>query len=148
MLVLPLKVGDEMYAVGIDKIKEVIPVVEIRPLPESPDYMKGLINYRGTISPVIDLCMLIKGYESKYFLSTRIVMIEFEGEFCSFGLIAEQVTETINIDTDEIHSIAKGLSNAGYIQNTIIKDGKIIQLLNPKKIFSEKITIFQGDNTI
>lgn len=131
MLILPFKIADDNFAVGIDSIKEIIPVVDFNKLPSSPDYVKGLINYRGSVCPVLDVSMLIKNKPSKIFLSTRIIMIDMKNVNCSFGLLAEQVTETTYIDENDFINISAGLTTASYIDKTIIINGKIVQFVNP-----------------
>lgn len=148
MLILPIKIADDTYAIGIENIQEIIPVVEFSILPSAPDFIKGLINYRGSVCPVIDISQLIKGISAKIFLSTRIIMIDSGVENCAFGLLAEQVTETVYVNPQDFNSVSGGLTSASYIDKTIILDGKIVQIINPEKIYSEKLTIFHGTNTI
>ncbi|MBX3043311.1 MAG: chemotaxis protein CheW [Candidatus Kapabacteria bacterium] len=148
MLILPLEISGETYAMMIDNIKEIIPVVEFIELPSTPEYIKGMINYRGRVCPVIDLSILLKNIPSKIFLSTRIIMIDSGNENCSFGLLAQQITETVFIKSDSFEDIPTAMQMSGYIDKTMIMNGQIIPILNPKKIYLEKITIFHDDNTI
>ena len=148
MLILPLEISGETYAMMIDNIKEIIPVVEFIELPSTPEYIKGMINYRGRVCPVIDLSMLLKNIPSKIFLSTRIIMIDSGDENCSFGILAQQITETVFIKSDSFEDIPTAMQMSGYIDKTMIMNGQIIPILNPKKIYLEKITIFHDDNTI
>lgn len=142
MLILPFKMNNEMYAFEIESIKEIIPVVEFQKLPASPEYIKGIINYRGSACPVIDLKYLLTGSESKLFLSTRIIIIEKNKNEQIFGFLAEQITETNYINEYDVQTLSEGLSNAAYISKILIYEGKIIQMLCPQKIFLDKLTIF------
>ncbi|MFA5510934.1 MAG: chemotaxis protein CheW [Candidatus Kapaibacterium sp.] len=148
MLLLTLRAGNDLYALKIDKVREIIPVVEFSSIPDCPPYLKGLINYRGNVCPVIDLSIILKDIPSRNYLSTRIIMFDVDSPQCSFGLLAEQVTETVFIDSNELNPVMQGLSGAGYVDNTIIMDGKIVKIINPEKIISDKSTIFTGINTI
>jgi chemotaxis-related protein WspB len=148
MLILPIKIAEDTYAIGIENIKEIIPVVEFSILPSAKDYIKGLINYRGTVCPVIDISQLIKGISAKIFLSTRIIMIDSGTEYGAYGLLAERVTETVYVNPDDFNPVSGSLTSATFIDKTIILDGKIVQIINPEKIFSKKLTIFLGTNTI
>lgn len=144
MLILPLKIQNDSYAIGIDNIKEVIPVVEFSEIPGSPDFMKGLINYRGQVCPIIDLSSLLKNVNSKNFLSTRIIIFEITDDKVLFGLLAEQVTETVFIDFNEISRVADGLTSESYIESTIIFNNKIIRILNPQQIYFDKVKIYKN----
>lgn len=135
MLILPFKIASETYCLNIENIKEIIPVVEFKPLPESKDYFKGLINYRGSVCPVIDISLLISGIESQMFLSTRIIIIEIENSNECFGIMGEKITETLYVENHELMDLPNGLTFAKYIESTIIKDSKIMKLINPKKLF-------------
>ncbi len=148
MLILPFKIDVDSFAIGIDKIKEVIPIVEYSEITSSPDFVKGLINYRGLVCPLIDLSMLVKSIASKIFLSTRIIMIELPQYDALFGLLAEQITETVFINQNDIRPVGAAITDAKYIDSTIILNGKIVQIINPEKIFSEKEDIFQKTGTI
>lgn len=148
MLILPFKIEEDSFAIGINKIKEVIPIVEFSEIASSPDYVKGLINYRGLVCPLIDLSMLIKSKVSKIFLSTRIIIIELTQYNALFGLLAEKITETVFINPSEIRPVGSAITDAKYIDSTIILNGKIIQIINPEIIFSEKEDIFQNTRTV
>ena len=96
-LALLLSAGKQRYAVPCRRVKEVIPGVDLEPEPRAPPWLAGLFNYRGTITPVIDLCQLGSDVRSANRLSTRIVVFEHravDGTTRLLGLLAERVTET------------------------------------------------------
>ena len=96
-LSLLLSVGKQRYALPCLKIKEVIPDVDLEPEPRAPSWLAGLLNYRGAITPVIDLCQLVSDIRCTDRLSSRIVVFEHagaDGATRQAGLLAERVTET------------------------------------------------------
>lgn len=139
MLILPFKIGKNEFSISIEKIIEIIPIVEFLPIPESQEYICGLINYRGSVCPVIDISMLIGKYKSKNYLSTRIIILKSQDSNNFFGLLAEQVTETIDIQEFSINKFAVSISTAKYIEGTILFAGKIIQLINTDIIYNDKL---------
>ncbi|MEE4358108.1 MAG: chemotaxis protein CheW [Desulfococcaceae bacterium] len=97
-LALLFYLGDEMYTVSCDKIKEIVPMMQLSTVQQGPEYFAGFFNYRGEIVPVIDLCCLIRGESCRMRLSTRIILVSYtagSGENYTLGLIAERITETI-----------------------------------------------------
>jgi len=96
-LSLLLSVGKQRYAVPCLRVKEVIPDVDLEPEPRAPPWLAGLFNYRGAITPVIDLCQLVSDLPCADRLSSRIVVFDHtgaDGRTRSAGLLAERVTET------------------------------------------------------
>jgi chemotaxis-related protein WspB len=97
VLALLFYLGNECYALDADEVIEVIPAVNTRSVPHAPDYVAGLLNFRGRILPVLDMCQLTQKRACKQFLSTRIAVVDFadqEGRRHLVGLMAERVTET------------------------------------------------------
>ncbi|MBT8396436.1 MAG: chemotaxis protein CheW [Gemmatimonadetes bacterium] len=104
MLILAIRIGDQTYAVPTRWIVEVVPLVSLRPVPQAPSFLAGVCNYRGRIAPVIDLGELLNGEPCQRRLSTRIVFVEDPvSQEHLLGLIAEGVTETLELGDDPDH---------------------------------------------
>lgn len=99
MLLLLFEIGDGRYALNAEQIVSVVPLVKLKKIPLMPDYVAGLMNYRGEAIPVIDLGQLVTGTPSAARFSTRIILIKYETatgqKEKKLGLIASQVTETV-----------------------------------------------------
>lgn len=98
-LYLTFTLGKDPYALAAEDVVEVVPRVELKQLPGSPPYVAGLMNYRGAVVPVIDLCQLMQGRPCGTQLSTRVVVVHYwdkdAREARILGLMAEQLTETV-----------------------------------------------------
>jgi len=102
-LALLFYLGDGMYTVSCDKIKEIVPMINLSTVDRGPAYFAGFFSYRGKIVPVIDLCRLIRGVPCRMRLSTRIILVQYglmqyggkNSNSCTMGLMAERITETI-----------------------------------------------------
>lgn len=97
-LALLFCLGDGMYTISCDKIKEIVPMINLSTVDQGPAYFAGFFNYRGKIVPVIDLCRLIRGLPCRMRLSTRIILVTSAGKnsaSLTMGLMAERITETI-----------------------------------------------------
>ena len=96
MLVLRFQLGEDVLELDARDVVEVIPCVELQRVPHAPDYVAGLLNYRGRPVPVIDLCWLSLQRASRPLLSTRIILVRHDAAISvdgRLGLMAERVTE-------------------------------------------------------
>src|SRR5580693_10375802 len=76
MLLLTLTAGANRYAIDVTRVVELVPRVELRAIPHAPVFLAGLLGYRGTVIPVIDLGLLLGGAPCRDCLSTRIILVD------------------------------------------------------------------------
>ncbi|NOZ54205.1 MAG: hypothetical protein GXP08_13930 [Gammaproteobacteria bacterium] len=117
MLHLQFNVGENRYVLPAKEVIAVIPVVMLRSVPGSPNYVVGLLNYQGVSIPIVDVTRLLDGRKSDVRLSTRIILITllgFDKQQHKLGLLAEKVTEVMYLDDADF--IDDGLHNksTGY----------------------------------
>lgn len=91
-------VKDNRFACIVEQIVEIVPKIQLHPLPESPPYIAGVINYRGDTIPVVDLCQLLENDRCFDRLHTRIIVVQSKDHRYLLGVIAERVTEMLDID--------------------------------------------------
>jgi purine-binding chemotaxis protein CheW len=121
-------IGNECYGIDIKYITEIIGIQAITEIPEMPEYVKGIINLRGKIIPVIDVRLRFKKEPKDYDDRTCVVVVDFQD--LSIGLIVDQVAEVITIPEQDIvdpPQVNKG-SNNRYIRK-IGKVGNAVKLL-------------------
>ena len=96
--------ANEEYGIGILKIKEIIGMMPITPVPRARAYMKGVINLRGKVIPVVDLRLKFGLEEIGYTERTCIVVVETRGEVGSVlvGIVVDSVSEVLNIKGEDI----------------------------------------------
>lgn len=94
--------GNEYFALGIQYVNEIIVYQEITQIPESEDYIKGLINLRGKIIPVIDVRVRFRMPPIPYTDRTCIIIINVQGTVV--GLIVEKIAEVVKITPEDILS--------------------------------------------
>jgi len=94
----------EEYGIGILKIKEIIGMMPITPVPRTPDYVKGVINLRGKVIPVVDLRLRFGMDEIDYTERTCIIVVEIEGQagIVLIGIVVDAVSEVLNIKGEDI----------------------------------------------
>jgi len=101
---LTFSLAGEEYGVGILKIREIIGLMTITTMPKTPDYVKGVINLRGKVIPVIDLRLKFGMEVMEYNDRTCIVVVETRGagKTINMGIVVDSVSEVLNIKGSEI----------------------------------------------
>lgn len=101
---LSFSLGDEEYGIGILKIKEIIGMMTITSVPQTPNYLKGVINLRGRVIPVIDLRLKFGITAMDYTDRTCIIVVEIVGQSSTIqiGIVVDSVSEVLNIRADQI----------------------------------------------
>jgi purine-binding chemotaxis protein CheW len=101
---LTFAMAEEEYGIGILKVKEIIGMMPITSVPQAPEFVKGVINLRGKVIPVIDLRLRFGMAEKAYNDRTCIVVVEIQGPSgkVSIGIVVDAVSEVLNIKPDEI----------------------------------------------
>jgi len=142
MLYLVFRIGRDRYALEAKRIVEVIPLLPLTRLPQAPRGIGGVFNYRGQPVPVVDLCELTQGHSASERLSTRIIIIHYpdrSGQPRLLGLVAEQATEILRTEPDQV--VAGGLTfgTAPYL-GPVLMDGQVpVQLLREQRLLSEPV---------
>ena len=128
-------VEDEQYGIDISKIKEIIAPINITHIPKTPDYVKGVINLRGSIIPVVDIRLKFDMQEREIDMNTAIII--YEVSKASIGFIVDQVEDVLSIDSEHISEAPRFGSNidTSYIENVAEVDKDVVMLLNLEKIF-------------
>jgi len=140
MLLLLFAVGEGSYAIDISLVEEVVPMMKLRDIPNTPDYVSGLFNYRGDFVPVIDLCQLMIGRGSKESLSTRIVIIDFivdKDKKVYLGLMAESVTTTIDEADVSFTEASISVEDSQYLGEVGAHNKDIIQKIDINKLLPD-----------
>ncbi len=133
---ISFSVGDEEYGLELLRVKEVIRVREITWLPKAPSFVKGIINLRGDVIPIIDLRDKF-GLEAKEATAmTRVIVVEVEGKL--MGMVVDSASQVVRIPADQIDPPPPVLG--GFTQEFITGVGKIddklIILLNSDAILT------------
>jgi chemotaxis-related protein WspB len=133
MLVLIFYLGEVMYIIKYERVREVSPMVLLKSIPRMPDYFAGFFNYRGMLVPVIDLRHLIQGEPCKMRLSTRIILVDYhssDGSPQVLGLIAERVTEAVRKPKENFVAAGINFDHAPYLGEFIMENNSMIQCID------------------
>jgi len=149
VLLLLFYTGDERYALECQRVVEVVSLIDLKKLPHAPEYVAGLFNYRGQIVPVIDLCFLIQGTPCRRYLSTRIIIVNYQGSNADtssssqnqpqlVGLMAERVTDTLKKTGD---FVAPGIvvDTTPYLGGILTDENGMIQLVQIDRLLEPQL---------
>ena len=130
--------NDEEYAVGAVSVQEIIRLGKIRSVPHLPAFLKGVINLRGTIIPVIDLKLKFGMTSDGYDDHTCIIVTEFSGGV--MGLIVDEVSDVLRLSENSIaEKPSFGTSvNADFIKGVGNADESMIIILDVEKVLSDR----------
>jgi chemotaxis-related protein WspB len=142
MLYLLFHVGGERYAMEATRVVEVIPLVDVRPLPQAPPGIRGILTYRGRPIPALDLTELALGRPAERSLSTRIFILNYAdraGGSHLLGLVAERATEMVRREPGEFVDTGLKLPAAPYLGPVLIDGEGTIQRLEAQRLLSEPV---------
>jgi purine-binding chemotaxis protein CheW len=97
---LTFVLNNEEYGIEILKVREIIGVIGITPVPQTPDYLKGVINLRGKVIPVIDLRLKFSMTEEEHKQETCIIVVEVNN--APIGVVVDNVSEVLDIKSEEV----------------------------------------------
>ncbi len=141
-MVLTFRVADNSYAVDARSIVEVVPHVQLRPVPHSINYFVGLFHYRGSIAPVVDMGLLMGASACRDILSTRIILVDTPGRDGTsklLGLLAEHVDDLKRVEADGQIFAAMQLAGAPYLGPILQADDILVQLISVERILPESM---------
>lgn len=137
---LTFTLAEEEYGIGILRIKEIIGMMPITPVPQTPEFVKGVINLRGKVIPVVDLRLRFGMEEIDYTERTCIIVVEISGGTGTVqtGIVVDSVSEVMNIkggDIEDSPSFGANL-DTGYILGMAKMEGDVKILLDIDKVLS------------
>ena len=136
--VLFFNIGDTVYGIEIEYINEIIGIEHITVVPKIPDYIKGIINIRGKMVPVISVRKRFGMEELPYDDRTCIIVLEFENGI-QVGIIVDRVQEVVVVDKDIISKTpdCKNVNTNRYIKSIVNANDGIKLLLDCDKLIGE-----------
>ena len=131
---LTFSLAGEEYGIPILKVQEIRSWDRVTPIPNSPSYMRGVLNLRGLIVPVMDLRLRFNMKEIEYNAMTAIVVINVGGRMA--GLAVDSVSDVIGVGADQ-HCAApeyEGQQEREFIMGLVQTEGKLLILLDVERL--------------
>jgi chemotaxis-related protein WspB len=142
MLFLMFQLGNDRYVLEANRVVEVLPLLELKRLPDAPKGMAGIFSYHGRPVPAIDLSELTLGEPASERLSTRIILINYPdeaGKNHHLGLIAEHATQMIRREAADFAEPGLKLGNAPYLGPLLMDDQGGIQWIHEQRLISGRM---------
>lgn len=146
---LSFKVGSELFAANVNQILNILEMTKITRVPKSPKYLKGVINLRGNVLPVLDTRIKFGLEETEYTTNTCILVLEIyiKNESIHLGAIVDSVDAVLEISEDDINATPNiGTSYKADILKGFTKIGNdFIMIIDTDKVFADdEILDFQN----
>lgn len=139
------KVGNEEFGIDILKVREINRMMDLTSIPNSPDFVEGIINLRGRVIPVIDLRAKLQMSRKEKDNCTRIIVVEVREK--TIGFIVDSVNEVLRISEDITEpppELVAGI-NSGYVTAVGKLDDRLLILLDLEAMFStEELSGFKA----
>ena len=147
---LSFKLDEEIFALGSAKVREVLDYTSITKVPKTPDFMRGVINVRGGVVPVVDMRVKFGMSKTEQTVNTCIIIveIEMESETTILGVLADSVEEVMELDPGQIEPAPKiGTKlRTEFIRGMGKRDEQFIIVLDIDKVFSgEELALVKGN---
>jgi purine-binding chemotaxis protein CheW len=146
---LTFTLGGETFALETERVREVIELIPITRIPQTPEFVRGVINLRGHAVPVVDLRRQFALTEVRDTVNTCIIIVEaqLEGERLAMGAIVDAVREVFEMDDADVSPPPRmGASvKAEFLKGMGKKDDAFIMVLDIDRVFSpEELALVQG----
>ena len=139
---LTFKLDGETFALGIAKVREVLDYIAITKVPKSPDFMRGVINVRGGVVPVVDLRVKFGMASTPQTVNTCIIIVEIvmAGESTILGALADKVEEVLDLDPAQIEPAPRigTRLRTDFIKGMGKREEQFIIILDIDQVFSSE----------
>ncbi|MFZ5764402.1 MAG: chemotaxis protein CheW [Thermodesulfobacteriota bacterium] len=137
---LTFKLAEEVFALDVAKVREILEFTTITKVPQTPEFMRGVINLRGSVVPVIDLRLNFGMTCTEQTVNTCIIVVEvdLDGEVIVLGVLADSVQEVVEMEPEQIEPaphIGTRL-NTEFIKGMGKINNDFVMILDIDKVFS------------
>ena len=137
---LTFKLRDEVFALDIGKVREVLDFTTVTKVPQTPDFMRGVINLRGNVVPVVDMRLKFGLSMTEKTVNTCVIIteIDVDGETTVVGAMADSVQEVLDLEPEQIEPPPRigSKMNTDFIMGMGKHNDQFIIILNIDKVFS------------
>jgi len=143
---LTFTLGQEEYGVEILKVQEIKGYSAVTPIPNTPDYVKGVVNLRGAIIPIVDLRAKLAMPETAYNQFTVIIVVRVGLK--TVGVVVDAVSDVLNIPTTDVQPTPDfgAQVDARFISGLARSGEKLIVLLDIEKVLSHEAAVLVSSN--
>ncbi len=146
---LTFQLGDEVFGLDVSNVREILEFNRVTKIPRTPDYMRGVINLRGSVVPVLDMRLKFGLTMTERTVNTCTIVVEvsFEGEKVIMGALVDSVQEVFELEPEQIQPAPRIGTHlrTDFIKGMGKRDDHFIMLLDIDKVFSvDELALAQG----
>lgn len=150
---LTFKLDNEIFALDIGKVREVLDFTSITKVPRTPEFMRGVINLRGSVVPVVDMRLKFGMSITENNVNTCIIIVEvsIDNETAILGALVDSVQEVIDLEQDQIEPAPRiGTKlRTDFIRGMGKRNNGFIMILDIDKVFSsEELAMIQNSSSV
>jgi len=146
--VVCFRLGEDMYAADIMRVREITKPLKPAGLPEAPDFIDGVINLRGSVIPVLNLHRRLRLAEPISDKNTRLLIVSLAGQ--AFALVVDEVTEVITVPVRDLRpppQFSRGVESQ-YLIAVCLVEGSLVMLVNLDSILqAHEVDAVRGMDT-
>ena len=134
--VLVFVIGKEEYGVDILKVQEIRGYEKVTPIPAAPEYLKGVLNLRGVIVPVIDMRVKFALKDIRYDSTTVVVILRLSSRVV--GIVVDAVSDVVGLTAADVKEAPRlgSIVDSGYLSGVATREDRMILLLDIEKFLS------------
>jgi len=149
---LTFRLDEEVFALDISKVREVLDYTNITKVPRTPEFMRGVINLRGNVVPVVDMRLKFSMTRTERTVNTCIIIVEItlDGDTTVLGALADSVQEVIELGAEQIEPAPRigTRLRTEFIRGMGKRDEQFVIILDIDKIFSaDELSLVQDAGT-
>ncbi len=137
---LTFKLGEEVFALEVTNVREILEFIPVTKVPRTPDFMTGVINLRGSVVPVMDMRLKFGMSETEKTVNTCIIVVEvdMDGDTALLGALVDSVQEVFELEPEQIEQPPRlGLGmKTDFIKGMGKRDNQFVIILDIDKVFS------------
>ncbi len=137
---LTFQLGEEVFGIDVSHVREILEFNTVTKVPKTPDFMRGVINLRGSVVPVLDMRLKFGISRTEKTVNTCIIIAEvsFEGEYTIVGALVDSVQEVFELEPDQIEPAPRiGIQfRTEFIKGMGKKDDHFVIILDIDTLFS------------
>ena len=142
MRCLSFQLGEGRYALPLRDILEVLPLLPVVGVPHAPDYISGIINYRGQAVPVLDLCQLVLDRPCEERMSTRLIVVRWQlAEHTArlLALMVERAVNEVKLDTKTFQPPPLQIDETPYLERLAVSATGLVQMITVSQLLPQEM---------
>ncbi len=146
---LTFKLGDEIFALDVAQVREILDYTTITKVPQTPEYMRGVINLRGSVVPVVDMRLKFGMSRTERTVNTCIQVVEvtLDNERTVLGALVDSVQEVFELEPDQVEPAPRigTRLRTDFIKGMGKRDNQFLMILDIDKVFTvEDLAMIHG----